>query len=147
MILSGSVIGGSSVTWDSAVSGVALLTSAAAPPSAPPAIAVRRVGNRSPSRRPKSTTPSPTIAPYELRPDTAKLMSFIMCPPVDEIVALEHGNDGDASLGERSAGFNRQTRICYRRNEIRPPTASLVIPSRAVESVGATTCRNRRSTR
>src|SRR5580692_12970315 len=49
------------------------LTSVAAPSSAPPAIAARKVGYRSPSRRLKSTTPSPTTAPYELRPDTAKL--------------------------------------------------------------------------
>src|SRR5215471_7226661 len=77
MILSGLVIGGNSLTCDSAISGAAPLTSAAARSSAPPAIAARRVGNRSPSRRPRSTTPSPTTAPYELRPESAKLISFI----------------------------------------------------------------------
>jgi hypothetical protein len=35
------------------------------------------VGYRSPNRRPKSTTPSPTTAPYELRPDAAKLINLI----------------------------------------------------------------------
>jgi len=45
MILSGSVIGGSSsVTCNSAMSGGALFTSTAAPTSAPPAIAARKVG-------------------------------------------------------------------------------------------------------
>src|SRR5438270_2861201 len=77
MILSGSVIGGSSVTCDRAMSGAAPLTSAAAPSNLLPAIAARRVGYRSPNRRPKSTTPSPTTAPYELRPDAAKLMNLI----------------------------------------------------------------------
>src|SRR5437588_1006978 len=77
MILSGSVIGGNSVTCDRAMSGAAPLTSAAAPSNLLPAIAARRVGHRSPSRRPKSTTRSPTTAPYELRPDAAKLINFI----------------------------------------------------------------------
>jgi hypothetical protein len=40
------------------------------------------VGYRSPSRRPKSTTPSPTTAPYELRPDAAKLINFIPHLPI-----------------------------------------------------------------
>src|SRR5260370_15113957 len=63
--------------------GAALLTSAAAPSSAPPAMAARKVGYRSPTRRPKSTTPSPTTAPYELRPDAAKLINFIRMLPTD----------------------------------------------------------------
>src|SRR5215470_11791571 len=46
MILSGSVIGGSSVACDSAISVAALSTSATAPASAPPAIAARKVGYR-----------------------------------------------------------------------------------------------------
>jgi len=46
MILSGSVIGGSSVACDSAISVAALSASATAPASAPPAIAARKVGYR-----------------------------------------------------------------------------------------------------
>src|SRR5947209_18739352 len=59
------------------MSGAAPLTSAAAPSNLLPSIAARRVGHRSPNRRPKSTTPSPTTAPYELRPDAAKLINLI----------------------------------------------------------------------